>query len=201
MGNKNKKMSKNSLTLQILLNITFIIMLTCSEKLFLSNRNKMKKSMNATITQGSFQINNQNINNTIAKVENALNNTDANTIPLPLANIPHGNFTGNGTYEFTKKPNGTSFEISVQETEAPKHIKNMETESHSHFTMTSSSSSSNSSRTFTHLDNHMKNIQKKFNEIKAEMKNSTNPINATNLINAISHANSFLEIEPSHIFA
>merc|ERR1712032_78301 len=183
---KIKKMSKNSLTLQILLNLTFIIMLTCSEKLFLSNRNKMKKSMNATITQGSFQINNQNINNTIEKVENALNNTHANTIPLPLANIPHGNFTGNGTYEFTKKPNGTSFEISVQETEAPKHIKNMETESHSHFTMTSSSSSSNSPRTFTHLDNHMK---KKLNKIKAEIKNSTNPMNATNLINAISHAN------------
>merc|ERR1712032_1649642 len=152
-------------------------------------------------TQGSFQINNQNINNTIAKVANALNNTDANTIPLPLFHFPHGNFTGNGTYEFAKKPNGTSFEINVQDTQAPKHIKNMETESSSHFTMTTSISSSNISRTFTHLDNHMKNIQKKFNEIKAEMKNSTNPMNATNLINAISHANSFLEIEPSHIFA
>merc|ERR1712222_230950 len=162
------------------------------------NKKNVKKQLNLT---NPFKLNIHHINNTIEKVENALNNTEANTIPLPLPHIPHGNFTGNGTYEFTKKPNGTSFEISVQETEAPKHIKNMESESHSHFTMTSSSSSSNSSRTFTHLDNHMKNIQKKFNEIKGEMKNSTNPMNATNLINAISHANSFLEIEPSHIFA
>ena len=108
-------MSKN-IALQILLNITFILMITCSKNPLLSKRAKTPINKITSENDGSFTISDDHIN---------MKNSPIRKEIKKFISLPHiANLTGNGTYKITNSTNGNSVEVRIEEVGGSSNMKN-----------------------------------------------------------------------------